>query len=102
LSLGGWSWIFQLPFHSPKQLLSCYFAQSFWICALFEREGTFMGDMEGTMVIRAWAESDDNAPFRARLISSQPGTGAETVEVVAGSAAVLQAVQLWLDSLESP
>lgn len=60
-----------------------------------------MGDMEGTMVIRAWAEPDDNAPFRARLISSQPGTGAETVEVVAGSAAVLQAVQLWLDSLES-
>lgn len=45
-----------------------------------------MGDMEGTMVIRAWAEPDDNAPFRARLISSQPGTGAETLEVVAGSA----------------
>lgn len=73
------------------------------LCTIRERKaGTFMGDMEGTMVIRAWAESDDIAPFRARLISSQPGTGAETVEVAAGSVAVLQAVQLWLDSLESP
>lgn len=59
-----------------------------------------MGNVEGTIVIRAWVESADNARIRARLISSQAGCDEETVELAADAAAVLQAVQRWLNSLQ--
>ena len=59
-----------------------------------------MADIEGTMVIRAWAEPAQNNRIRARLISSRPGQSGEFVEAAGDAAEVLQAVQRWLDSLQ--
>ncbi|MDP9997063.1 MULTISPECIES: hypothetical protein [Pseudarthrobacter] len=59
-----------------------------------------MADIEGTMVIRAWAEPASNNRIRARLISSRPGQTGEFVEAAGDSDEVLKAVQRWLDSLQ--
>lgn len=59
-----------------------------------------MADIEGTMVIRAWAEHAHNNQVRARLISSRPGDQGEFVEAAADADQVLSAVRRWLDSLQ--
>lgn len=59
-----------------------------------------MADIEGTMVIRAWAEPAHNNQIRARLISSRPGDQGEFVEAAADADQVLSAVRRWLDSLQ--
>ncbi len=59
-----------------------------------------MADIEGTMVIRAWAEPAQNHQVRARLISSHPGQAGEFVETAADADQILKAVQRWLDSLQ--
>lgn len=59
-----------------------------------------MANIEGTMVIRAWAEPAHDNRIRARLISSRAGQDGELVEAVGGSAEILLAVQRWLDSLQ--
>jgi hypothetical protein len=58
-----------------------------------------MADIEGTMVIRAWAEPAQNNQLRARLISSGPGHEREVVESAADAEQILLAVRRWLDSL---
>jgi hypothetical protein len=58
-----------------------------------------MADIEGTMVIRAWAEPAHNNQIRARLISSRPGDEREVVEAAADADQILSAVRRWLDSL---
>jgi hypothetical protein len=59
-----------------------------------------MADIEGTMVIRAWAEPAHHNQIRARLISSRPGDEGELVEAAADTDQVLSAVRRWLDSLQ--
>lgn len=61
-----------------------------------------MADIEGTMVIRAWAEPGQEHQLRARLISSRPGQDQETVETAGDAADVLEAVRRWLDELQPP
>ena len=60
-----------------------------------------MADIEGTMVIRAWAEPAQNHRVRARLISSQPGQDREMVETAGDAEEVILAVQRWLDVLKA-
>jgi hypothetical protein len=60
-----------------------------------------MADIEGTMVIRAWAEPAQHNGLRARLISSQPGQDREVVETAADAEEILVAVKRWLDLLET-
>jgi hypothetical protein len=60
-----------------------------------------MADIEGTMVIRAWAEPAQNHGVRARLISSHPGQDRETVETAGDAEEVILAVQRWLDVLKA-
>lgn len=59
-----------------------------------------MADIEGTMVIRAWAEPADNNRIRARLISSRPGQSGEFVEAAGDEDEILRAVRRWLNSLQ--
>ena len=59
-----------------------------------------MADIEGTMVIRAWAEPAQNNQIRARLMSSRPGHEGELVEAAADAEQILLAVRRWLDSLQ--
>lgn len=59
-----------------------------------------MADIEGTMVIRAWAEPAEHHGLRARLISSRPGQDREVVETAGDADEILLAVQRWLDLLE--
>ncbi|MCU1516031.1 MAG: hypothetical protein JWQ75_752 [Pseudarthrobacter sp.] len=61
-----------------------------------------MADIEGTMVIRAWAEPGPEQQLRARLISSRPGQDQETVEAAGDAAEVVEAVRRWLDQLQAP
>lgn len=60
-----------------------------------------MADIEGTMVIRAWAEPAQGHRLRARLISSRPGQDQEVVETAGDADEVLLAVQRWLDLLKA-
>lgn len=60
-----------------------------------------MADIEGTMVIRAWAEPAQNHRVRARLISSHPGQDREVVETAGDAEEILLAVQRWLDVLKT-
>lgn len=60
-----------------------------------------MADIEGTMVIRAWAEPAQDNGVRARLISSRPGQDREVVETAGDADEILLAVQRWLDLLET-
>ncbi|MET3720593.1 MULTISPECIES: hypothetical protein [unclassified Arthrobacter] len=60
-----------------------------------------MADIEGTMIIRAWAEPAQNSPIRARLIFSRPGQSGEFVEAAGDADEILLAVQRWLDSLRA-
>jgi hypothetical protein len=62
---------------------------------------SFMAEIEGTMVIRAWVEPSHPQPLRARLISSDPGGDAELVETAADADAILLAVRRWLDVLQT-
>jgi hypothetical protein len=65
------------------------------------KQAPFMADIEATMIIRAWAEPAQNHGVRARLISSRPGQDREIVETAGDADEILQAVQRWLDLLES-
>lgn len=60
-----------------------------------------MADIEGTMVIRAWAEPAQNNRIRARLISSHPGQEREVVEAAGDADEIILAVQRWLDLLKA-
>ncbi|MHA7290923.1 hypothetical protein ACX80V_14900 [Arthrobacter sp. MDT3-24] len=60
-----------------------------------------MADIEGTMVIRAWAEPAQNQRVRARLISSHPGQDQEIVETAGDAEEIILAVQRWLDVLKA-
>ncbi|BAS07260.1 hypothetical protein AHiyo4_06820 [Arthrobacter sp. Hiyo4] len=60
-----------------------------------------MADIEGTMVIRAWAEPAQNHRVRARLISSHPGQDQEIVETAGDEEEIIMAVQRWLDVLKA-
>jgi hypothetical protein len=60
-----------------------------------------MADIEGTMVIRAWAEPEQNNRIRGRLISSRPGQDNEFVEAAGSSEEILLAVRRWLESLQA-
>lgn len=60
-----------------------------------------MADIEGTMVIRAWAEPAQNHRVRARLISSHPGQDQEIVEMAGDEEEIIMAVQRWLDVLKA-
>jgi hypothetical protein len=60
-----------------------------------------MADIEGTMVIRAWAEPAQNNQIRGRLISSRPGQDNEFVEAAGNSEEILLAVRRWLESLQA-
>jgi hypothetical protein len=60
-----------------------------------------MADIEGTMVIRAWVEPNQDHPLRARLISSQPGQDTDLVQTAADADDILLAVKRWLTLLEA-
>ncbi|VXC37396.1 conserved hypothetical protein [Arthrobacter sp. 9AX] len=60
-----------------------------------------MADIEGTMVIRAWVEPNQDHPLRARLISSHSGQDTQLVQTAADADGILQAVRRWLDLLET-
>ena len=60
-----------------------------------------MADIEGTMVILAWAEPAQNNRIRARLISSHPGQDREVVEAAGDAEEIIRAVQRWLDVLKA-
>jgi len=60
-----------------------------------------MADIEGTMVIGAWAEPAQNNRIRARLISSHPGQVREVVEAAGDAEEIILAVQRWLDVLKA-
>lgn len=65
-----------------------------------ESRRPFMANIEGTMVIRAWAEPAQDHRLRARLISSRPGQDREVVETAGDADEILLAVQRWLDLLK--
>jgi hypothetical protein len=67
-----------------------------------ESRRLFMAEIEGTMVIRAWVEPNQDHPLRARLISSHSGQDAELVQTAADADGILLAVKRWLDLLETP
>jgi hypothetical protein len=60
-----------------------------------------MADIEGTMVIRAWVEPNQDNQLRARLISSHSGQDMELVQTAEGADGILSGVRRWLDFLEA-